>query len=158
LHLNFLYFDRIHHHYSLDLSFDLKYPIYLNLPLDLSLEFLEGSSGGGLSSENLELSESEVRLVLEEVLLVIVNESETSSLATTELGVESVDNNVSSINLELLGELLSDLFLGDGGSIWVKDINSHLSSGEQRVSEDLLGSNNDCHFSMFLFLFFLVFP
>jgi len=93
----------------------------------------------------LEFSESEVRLILEEVLLVIVNESETSSLATTELSVESINNNVSSINLELLGEFLSDLFLGDGGSVWVEDINSHLSSGEQRVSEDLLSSDNDCH-------------
>ena len=119
--------------------------LFLNLPLDLSLEFLEGSSGGGLSTENLKLSESEVRLILEEVLLAIVNESETSSLATTELGVESIDNNVSSVNLELLGEFLSDLLLGDGGSVWVEDINSHLSSGEQRVSEDLLSSDNDCH-------------
>jgi len=93
----------------------------------------------------LKFSESEVRLILEEILLVIVNESETSSLATTELSVESIDNNVSSINLELLGEFLSDLFLGDGGSVRVEDINSHLSSGEQRVSEDLLGSDNDSH-------------
>ena len=91
--------------------------------------------------------------------MVIVNESETSSLATTELGVESIDNNVSSVNLELLGEFLSDLLLGDGGSVWVEDINSHLSSGEQRVSKDLLGSDNDSHFWIFwvFFLLFLLF-
>ena len=88
--------------------------------------------------------------------MVIVNESETSSLATTELSVESINNNVSSINLELLGEFFSDLFLGDGGGIWVEDINSHLSSGEQRISEDLLGSDNDSHLSI-LWLFFLIF-
>ena len=77
--------------------------------------------------------------------MVIVNESESGSLATTELSVESVDNNVSHVNLELLGEFFSDLFLGDSGLVWVEDVNRHLSAGKQRVCEDLLGSDNDSH-------------
>lgn len=52
----------------------------------------------------------------------IVDESETSCLSTTELCLKTEDINLVLVGLVELGELASEIVLGDVGSVWVEDI------------------------------------
>lgn len=52
----------------------------------------------------------------------IVDEGETGSLSTTELGLETEDVYLVLVGLVELSELLSELILGDVGSVWVEDV------------------------------------
>jgi hypothetical protein len=55
-------------------------------------------------------------------LVGVVDESETSGLATTVLGAETEDGDLVLVGLVELGELLAELILGDVGTVGVEDI------------------------------------
>lgn len=52
----------------------------------------------------------------------IVDESETSCLSATELGLETENVDLVLVGLVHFGELGSEFILGDVGSVWVEDI------------------------------------
>lgn len=58
-------------------------------------------------------SKSVFGFVLEEIVVVVVDQNETSSSATTEMGVEAESDDVLLVSLELLGDKFGDSFLGD---------------------------------------------
>lgn len=88
---------------------------------------------------------------LEEHLLVVllsgidgvVDESEASGSATTELELKTEDGNALGISLEHLGELLLDLGLGNVDLGGVDDLDSHLLSAEEGVVNLSLGEDGD---------------
>jgi hypothetical protein len=55
-------------------------------------------------------------------LVGVVDESETSGLATTVLGAETEDGDLVLVGLVELGQLLAELILGDVGTVGVEDI------------------------------------
>lgn len=55
-------------------------------------------------------------------LVGVVDESEASGLATTVLGAETEDGDLVLVGLVELGELLTELVLGDVGTVGVEDI------------------------------------
>jgi hypothetical protein len=55
-------------------------------------------------------------------LVGVVDESETSGLATTVLGAETEDGDLVLVGLVELGQLLAELVLGDVGTVGVEDI------------------------------------
>ena len=63
-----------------------------------------------------------VRLELLHGLVGVVDESETSRLATTVLGAETENGDLVLVGLVELGELLAELILGDVGTVGVEDI------------------------------------
>jgi len=58
-------------------------------------------------------SKSVFGFVLQEIVMVVIDQAESSSSATTEMGVEAEDDDVLSVSLELLGNEFGDSFLGD---------------------------------------------
>lgn len=66
--------------------------------------------------------QSVVRLELLHGLVGVVDESETSALATTVLGAEAEAVDLVLAGLVELGKLLAELILGDVGAVGVEDI------------------------------------
>ena len=66
--------------------------------------------------------EAVVGLELLHGLVGVVDEGEAGALATTELGAESEDGDLVLVGLVELGELLTELVLGDVGTVGVEDI------------------------------------
>lgn len=73
----------------------------------------------------------------------LVDQTETSGLSTTELGSETKDRDSVLVGLVQLRQLLSQLVLGDVSSVWVQDVNDKLSSGQQRVGDNLSSSDSN---------------
>lgn len=73
---------------------------------------------GGLSVAH----QSVVWLELLHSLGGVVEEGETSALATTELGAETKDGDLVLVHLVETGELLAELILRDVGARWVEDV------------------------------------
>jgi hypothetical protein len=63
-----------------------------------------------------------VWLELLEGLWGVVDEGETSGLATTELGAETEDVDLVLVGLVKLSKLGTELVLGDVGTVWVEDV------------------------------------
>lgn len=59
----------------------------------------------------------------------LVDQTETSGLATTELGSETENRNGILVGLVGLGQSFTQLVLGNVWSVWVQDVNDELSSG-----------------------------
>jgi len=70
----------------------------------------------------------------------IVDQGETGSLATTELGLVAKAEDNFLLSLVHLGELLTELVLGHISTAGMDDIDDHLLSLEQAVGEELSGS------------------
>ena len=66
-------------------------------------------------------SKSVFGFVLQEIIVVVIDQAESSSSATTEMGVEAEDDDVLGVGLELLGDELRDSFLGDISLAGVED-------------------------------------
>ena len=66
-------------------------------------------------------SKSVFGFVLQEIVVVVVDQAESGSSATTEVGVEAEENDVLNISLELLGNEFTDSFLGDISLAGVED-------------------------------------
>ena len=73
----------------------------------------------------------------------VVDESEPSGLATSEVGLESKGEDLVSGAVVHLAELLPDVSLGDGGLAWVKNIHDHLLPAQQTVQHVFSGSDGD---------------
>lgn len=73
----------------------------------------------------------------------LVDQTETSRLSTTELGSETEDRDSVLVSLVKLGQLLSQLVLGDVSSVWVQNVNDELSSSQQRVGDNLSSSDSN---------------
>ena len=59
----------------------------------------------------------------------LVDQTETSGLAATELGSETENRNGILVGLVGLGQSFTQLVLGNVWSVWVQDVNDELSSG-----------------------------
>lgn len=66
--------------------------------------------------------ETVVRLEFLQSLVGVVDESETSGLATTELCAETEDGNLVLVGLVEVGQLLTELILLDVGAVGVEDV------------------------------------
>lgn len=73
----------------------------------------------------------------------VVHKGETRGLSTTELGLESEDDDVVGSRLVLLGESFSDLRLLGSRGFRVKDVNDHLLSVKKAVGHELSCSHGD---------------
>lgn len=73
----------------------------------------------------------------------LVDQTETGRLSTTELGSETEDGDGVLVGLVQLRQSLSQLVLGDVGSVWVQDVDDELSSGQQRVGDNLSSSDSN---------------
>lgn len=73
----------------------------------------------------------------------LVDQTETGRLSTTELGSETEDRDSVLVSLVKLGQLLSQLVLGDVSSVWVQNVNDELSSSQQRVGDNLSSSDSN---------------
>lgn len=73
----------------------------------------------------------------------LVDQTKTSGLSTTELSSETKDGNGILVSLVQLRQSLSQLVLRDVGSVWVQDVNDELSSGQQRVGDNLSSSDRN---------------
>lgn len=73
----------------------------------------------------------------------VVDETETSGLTTTVLSSETEDRNSILVSLVDTSELLSQLILGDVGSVWVENVNDELESSQKWVVDDLSGSDGN---------------
>jgi len=67
----------------------------------------------------------------------VVDQSETRALATTVLCPETENADLVLVGFVEFGEFASEFVLGDIGSVGVEDINDHLSSAEQLISNEL---------------------
>lgn len=112
----------------------------------LASVLLLGSLGLGdllnLSSQTVS-DKSVSGLELLQGLLGVVDETETSGLSATKLGSKTKDGDSVLLGLVKSTNLLSELVLGDVGSVGVKDINNKLSSSKKRVSNELSSSNGN---------------
>lgn len=70
----------------------------------------------------------------------IVDQGESSGLATTELGLVAKAEDDVLLSLVHLGELLTELVLGHISTAGMNDIDDHLLSLKQAVGEELSGS------------------
>lgn len=101
-------------------------------------------SGGLLHLLGQTVSNQSVsRLELLGVSSRLVNQTETGRLATTELGSETKHGDSILVGLVQLGQSLSQLVLGDVGSVRVQDVDDELLSGQQGVGNDLSGSDRN---------------
>ena len=107
--------------------------------ISLGLKFLSGLSVVDLLFNDFKSSKSVFGFVLQKIVVVVVDQAETSSSATTEMGVEAEEDDVLSISLEFLGDEFTDSFLGDISLAGVEDFQDHLLSGEKSVQQELLG-------------------
>lgn len=73
----------------------------------------------------------------------LVDQTETGRLSTTELGSETKNGNSILVGLVQLRQSVSQLVLGDVSSVWMQDINDELSSGQQRVGDNLSSSDSN---------------
>jgi len=101
--------------------------------LSLGLKFLSGLSVVDLGFEDFHSSKSVFRFVLEEIIVVVIDQNETSSSATTEMSVEAESDDVLDISLELLGDEFSNSLVGDISLAGMEDFQDHLLSGEKSV-------------------------
>lgn len=95
--------------------------------LNLGVQAVSDQSVGGL--ESLGVSSG------------LVNQTETSGLSTTKLGSETENRHSVLVGLVDLGQSVTQLVLGDVGSVRVQNVNDELSSGQQRVGDNLTGSD-----------------
>lgn len=72
-----------------------------------------------------------------------VDQAEAGRLATTEGSSETEDRHGVLLSLVDLGQLVSQLILGDVGSVGVDDVDDELSSGQQGVRDNLSGSDSN---------------
>jgi hypothetical protein len=77
-----------------------------------------------------ESDEAVQRLELLHGLGGVVDESETSGLATTELGAETEDGDLVLLGLVEATELLTELILGDVGAVGVEDVTARINHGQ----------------------------
>lgn len=113
--------------------------------LYLSLQLLVHLSLGVSLVEDADSSQPEVRLVLHQVLLIIVNQSESSRSVSTEGSSESVKDDIFGFVVVLSAEQLLEVFLGDVGFSFVIDIEDKFSSGEKLVNSNPSGFNGYGH-------------
>lgn len=100
-------------------------------------------SGGLLDLGGQAVSDQSVgRLELLGIGNGLVDQTEAGGLATTELSSEAKDGDSVLLNLVDLRQLLTELVLGDVGSVGVQDVNDELSSGQQGVGDNLSGSDS----------------
>lgn len=73
----------------------------------------------------------------------LVDQTKTGRLSSTKLSSETENGDGVLVGLVQLRQLLSQLVLGDVGSVRVQDVDDELSSGQQRVGDNLSGSNSN---------------
>lgn len=73
----------------------------------------------------------------------LVDQTETSGLATTELSSETKHRDSILVSLVQLGQSGSQLVLRHVWSVWVQNVNDELSSSQQGVGDDLSGSDSN---------------
>lgn len=73
----------------------------------------------------------------------LIHQTETGGLSTTEVGSESEDGDGVFVGLVQFGQSLSQLVLGDIGSVGVQDVDDELSSGQQWVGDNLSSSDSN---------------
>lgn len=113
----------------------------LLLSVLLLLSLLSGSLVNLLGQA---ISDQSVRwLELLSVSNRVVNKTETSGSTTTVLGSEAKDGDGILVSLVGRSKLLSELVLGDVGSVWVENLNNELESGQKWVVENLSGSDGN---------------
>jgi hypothetical protein len=105
------------------------------------LALLSGSTLGLGGEANAH--QSVLRLELLHGLGGVIDESEAGGLATTELGSETEDGDLVLLGLVERTELLTELLLGDVGTVGVEDVNDHLLTAQQRVADELASSEGD---------------
>ena len=112
--------------------FNFSFKLFLGFSLWISLR------------EDGQLSQSEVWLVLHQVLLVVISEAESWWSVTTESGSESVEDKVLGIPSVLGGDEGSEISSGDVGFSFMVNIQEQLFSGQQLVDSELSGFNGNC--------------
>ncbi len=113
---------------------------FFNFSFKLFLGFSLGISLG----EDGQLSQSEVWLVLDQVLLVVVGKAESWWSVTTESGSESVEDEVFWVPSVLGGDEGSEISSGDVGFSFMVNIQEQLFSGQQLVDSELSGFDGNC--------------
>jgi len=73
----------------------------------------------------------------------VVDEGETSGLATTILCSQTKDGDSRAVGLIDLSDLIAEVGLGDVWETRMEDVNDHLFPLEKRVSNELASSNRD---------------
>lgn len=73
----------------------------------------------------------------------VVNETETSGLTTTVLGLQTKNGDGVLLSAVDRSKLLTELILGDVGTVGVQDVNNELTTSKKRVSDKL--SSTDGH-------------
>ena len=93
-----------------------------------------------ITNQNLYLSDKPVlRLKLLREIHGVVNQTEASGLAASEVGLEAEHEDPVRGAVVHLSELLSDVGLGHGGLAGVEDVHHHLPPAEQTVQHVLAG-------------------
>merc|ERR1719223_263558 len=98
--------------------------------------------GINLGHETLS-NETVLGLELENRLLVVVNEAESSGFSSSELGAESKENDEFGVCLVHASNHLLEFRFGDIRTARVDDVHNHLSAGEQRIALELAGLYNN---------------
>ena len=84
--------------------------------------------------------------VLLQVIQRIVDVSETNGFATTNVGVDTVDNDAIGGRFVHLGQLFADDFSAGSGFVAVVDVDDHLLSVEEPIGHVFSGRDGDGHF------------
>ena len=72
----------------------------------------------------------------------VVDETETSGLATTVLGLQTENRDSVLLRVVDAGELLTEVILRDVSTVGVQDVNDKLASSKKRVSNELSSANS----------------
>ena len=113
--------------------------LYLPLQLLLSLTLRV------LLGQHRQSSETVVGLILDQVLLVIVAQTETSGSVTSEGSSESEEDKVLDVPLVFVGDEFLEILLGDVGFAFVVDVEEKFLSGEEFVDSESPGFDGDGH-------------
>ena len=112
--------------------FNFSFELFFSLSLWISL------------GKNAQLSESEVWLVLNQVLLVVIGKAESTGSVTTESSSESVKDEVLSIPSVLGGDESSEISSGNVWFSFMINVQKQLFSGQQLVDSEFSGFDGHC--------------
>lgn len=114
---------------------------HLQLSVLLLLSLLSGRLVDRVGKANSDKSVMWLKLL--GISNAVVDETESSGLSSTVLGLESKDGDGVLLGLVDLGELLGQLSTRHVSSVWVDDVHNKLSSLKQRVRENSSGSDGN---------------
>ena len=90
------------------------------------------------------MSQSEVWFVLDQVLLVVISEAESSGSVTSESSSESVEDDILGIPSVFVGDENSEISLRDVWFSFMVNIQKQLFSGQQLVDSESSGLDGNC--------------